>query len=251
MIVLGPDTTSPPAKMPARPVASVRESATMPAQPLTSIPAPAGRIDGSGSSPTATRIVAAGRSRSRAGDRHPMALGSHRPARRGPLGSSMQRMAMTAPSRLDDLDRSQAGLDDDPLALGCFDLLDLRRHLRATSSIDDRDRRGAAAPGGPCGVHGCASATDDDGRPGQSRFLVEVDLLQEEGGRHDSRARRPPEPRAADSSTRRWPGRSPDSHPPRASPRSKSRPIAVSSLRSTPRPTIRAISAWRTSRGSR
>ena len=43
----------------------VRGSATMPAQPLISMPAPAGRIDGSGSSPIATRIVAAGMSSDR------------------------------------------------------------------------------------------------------------------------------------------------------------------------------------------
>ena len=35
----------------------------MPAQPLTSMPAPSGRMDGSGSSPIATRIALAGSSR--------------------------------------------------------------------------------------------------------------------------------------------------------------------------------------------
>ena len=63
MMVRGPETTSPPAKIPARPVARVRGSATIPAQPLTSMPAPSGRIDGSGSSPIATRIAVAGSSR--------------------------------------------------------------------------------------------------------------------------------------------------------------------------------------------
>ena len=84
-----------------------------------------------------------------------------------------------------DLDRRKAGLDDDPLALGCLDLLDLRRHLRSTTSIDDRDRGGAAPPGRPRRVHRGAPATDDDGRTAQSRLLAEVDLLEEERGRHD------------------------------------------------------------------
>src|SRR6185369_1850706 len=97
MMVLGPDTTSPPAKIPVRPVARVRESATIPAQPLTSIPAPAGRIDGSGSSPTATRIVAVGRSRSVPGTGSHGAAGSVVPA---VALVSMQRIATTAPSRL-------------------------------------------------------------------------------------------------------------------------------------------------------
>src|SRR4029078_5694948 len=62
MIVLGPDTTSPPANTPGRPVADVRGSVTIPAQPLLSTPAARGRIEGSGSSPIATRTVEAGRS---------------------------------------------------------------------------------------------------------------------------------------------------------------------------------------------
>ena len=94
MMVLGPDTTSPPAKTPAWPVARVRGSATIPAKALTSMPAPSGRIDGSGSSPTATRIVVAGElglaARHRCPDRAP-ALGSRRsaPARQtGPRSPS-------------------------------------------------------------------------------------------------------------------------------------------------------------------
>ncbi len=96
MIVLGPDTTSPPAKIPARPVASVRGSATMPAQPLTSIPAPSGRIDGSGSSPTATRIVVAGSSIMESGT----GAQTGRPFSVAPVGRcSVQRRPATTPSR--------------------------------------------------------------------------------------------------------------------------------------------------------
>ena len=59
MIVFGPVTTSPPAKTPRRPVARVRGSAAIPAQALVSMPAPSGRIEGSGSSPMATRMTSA------------------------------------------------------------------------------------------------------------------------------------------------------------------------------------------------
>ena len=96
MIVRGPDTTSPPAKIPARPVARVRGSATIPAQPLTSMPAPSGRIDGSGSSPMATRIALAGSSRISPVDAQPA-----RPAGAASSGARMtsQRTATTAPLR--------------------------------------------------------------------------------------------------------------------------------------------------------
>ena len=96
MMVLGPETTSPPAKIPARPVARVRGSATMPAQPLTSIPAPSGRIDGSGSSPIATRIAAAGSSRVA-----PVGAQDDRPpVPASPVGRmTSTRIATTVPSR--------------------------------------------------------------------------------------------------------------------------------------------------------
>ena len=91
------------------------------------------------------------------------------------------------PVATDDLDRSEAGEDDDLLTFGGFDLLDLRRHLCSAASIDDGHRRRAAAPGGARGIHRRAATADDDGRTAQARFLTEVDALEEQRGRDDLR----------------------------------------------------------------
>ena len=45
---------------------------------------------------------------------------------------------------------------------------------------------GAAAQGGPRGVHRRAAATDDDDRAGQPWLLAQVDLLEEDRGRDDA-----------------------------------------------------------------
>ena len=85
-----------------------------------------------------------------------------------------------------DLDRRKAGLDDDALALSCLDLLDLRRHLRSTTSIDDRHRGGAAPPGRPSPRPSAVLPPPTTmAGPRQSRLFAEVDLLQEERRRHD------------------------------------------------------------------
>ena len=136
MIVRGPDTTSPPAKIPARPVARVRGSATIPAQPLTSMPAPSGRIDGSGSSPMATRIALAGSSRVSPVDAQAgAAVGA---GRRRSARMTSQRTATTAAVAPDDLGRREAVEDHDALALGGLDLLGLGGHVAAPAAIDDR-----------------------------------------------------------------------------------------------------------------
>ena len=248
MMVFGPETTSPPAKIPARPVARVRGSATMPAQPLTSIPAPSGRIDGSGSSPTATRIVVAWSSSSEPGigSHAPTAIAGRRRGRSRPDAADADYRTVAA----HDLHRREPGPDDDPLALGCLDLLDLGRHLVAAPSIDDRNRRRAAPPGGARRVHRRAPSADDHGRAGEAWLLAEVDPLEEEGRRDDARGIVTGD---AEAATLRGARRQEDRAVslPSRSPRVKSRPIAVSSRRSTPSPTIRAISAWSTSRGSR
>ena len=100
MIVFGPDTTSPPAKMPARPVASVRGSATMPAQPLTSMPAPFGQDRRVGLLADGDEDRRRGEFVLGAGDRLPG--GPRSPAAGGAAGAgrvSTQRMPTTAPSR--------------------------------------------------------------------------------------------------------------------------------------------------------
>ena len=100
------------------------------------------------------------------------------------------------------LDRGETRPDDDPLALGGLDLLDLGRHLGPAAAVDDGDRRGTAAPGRPRGVHRRAAAADDHGRTAQPRLLAEVDPLEEERGRDHARRRRRRGRRAAGSSRR-------------------------------------------------
>ena len=98
----------------------------MPAEPLTSIPAPSGRIDGSG--PPDRHEDGGGRELLLgAGDRFP----SGGPGVVGATGRAGRHAAKAdqGPVATDDLDRREAGEDDDPLTFGGFDLLDLRRHL--------------------------------------------------------------------------------------------------------------------------
>ena len=185
MIVLGPDTTSPPAKMPARPVASVPGSATMPAQPLTSMPAPFGQDRWIGFLADRDEDGRGRRAPPRCRGLVPSVLGSlpsGRAARRAGCDAADRHEAAVAAH---DLDRSESGPDDDPFALGGFDLLDLRGHLSSAASIDDGHWGGAAAPGGTRRIHRRAPPADDDGRTAQTRVLAEVDLLEEDRRGHD------------------------------------------------------------------
>ena len=182
MIVRGPDTTSPPAKIPARPVARVRGSATIPAQPLTSMPAPSGRMDGSGSSPMATRIALAGSSRISPVEAQLGAAG-----RGGVVGRAHDVAANGdhGPVAADDLVRREAFEDHDALALGRLDLLGLGGHVAAPPAIDDGHGGRAAPACRPRRVHRGAAAADDDDVARQSGRLAEVDLLEEPGCRDD------------------------------------------------------------------
>jgi hypothetical protein len=73
-----------------------------------------------------------------AGDRLPRGPRPHGgAARRSRLGASDADDRAVAAH---DLDRRETGPHDDPLALGRLDLLDLRRHIRAASPVDDRHR---------------------------------------------------------------------------------------------------------------
>ncbi len=183
MIVLAPDTTSPPAKTPLRPVAWPA-SATMPEKPLVSMPAPSGRIEGSGSSPTATRTVVASILSIAAGDRLVDGTAAVEQAGRA-LADELD--GRDAAGRSDDLRDGRLELDVHAFVLGRLDLLDLSRHLGPAAAVQDGDRGRARTERRPCRVHGGAAAADDHDRPTQDRLLAEVDLLEEEGRRHDAR----------------------------------------------------------------
>ena len=178
----------------------------MPAQPLTSIPAPSGRIDGSGSSPMATRTAAAGSSRV-------APVGAHDvrpPAPVSPVGRSTSHAdrddgAVTP----DDLGRGHAVRERDALPLCGLDLLVLRRHVLAAAPVDDGDRGCAAALRRASRVHRGAAAADDDHVARQVRVLAEVDLLEEPGRRDDAPQLVAGNAQAATLGCARWRGRSP------------------------------------------
>ena len=188
MIVLGPVTTSPPAKTPGRPVARVRGSAAIPAQALVSMPGALGQDRRVGLLADGHQDGVGRHDRVRAGDRGPDGRPPSDGAGRRLLGHPEP---ATRPSTTEDLGDGHADPDLDALAPGGFDLLDLGGHLLEPAPVEDRHGVGAAAQGGARGIHGGAAATDDDDAADEPRGLAEVDLLEEDGGGDRLREGRP------------------------------------------------------------
>ena len=101
------------------------------------------------------------------------------------------------------------GLELDPHAfvLRGLDLLGLSWHLGPTAPIQHGHRRRSGSERGAGRVHGRAAAADHDNGALQDRLLAQVDLLEEQRGRHHARQ---PVTRYAELPAPRRPGREED-----------------------------------------
>ena len=186
MIVLGPETTSPPAKMPG--------AAGGQGPRVGHDAGPAAHLDARALGEDRRVGLLADRHEDRGGRQLHHRIRHGRPdgaaavdlAGRSLLGAAEGHDRAVAP---DDLGDRQARPDRDPLALGRLDLLLLGRHVGPAAAVGDRDRRGAAAEGGAGGVHRRAPAADHHHGAREPGMLAEVDLLEEEGrGDHAGQA---------------------------------------------------------------